>query len=582
MKKCVLIFCAFFLLATSSPAQKVMLEGYVFEDGTQNYLSGVNLSFYDDSTGLLISTLTSEKDGYFNLEIDQNKEWRIKASKEFFKTAVLEFESKSEKKSFVRMSMSREEGYLLTVDLIQPRDSINGVLKKVYGAELSVVNNTLGIEVVDIPVLTSSIFSVPMVKGNHYTIMIRKENFLKKRIQSYVDIDGCVLCFEGIDRVKLVPNDSVYQSLSMGTLFTDVELLPLFKGQTIDLNKVRFSKGNSLLSLEAKAGLQELAEILEDNPEIVVEIASHSAARGNEEANLKLTQIRADLMVEFLTNDLGIGSDRVFGVGYGGTQVRNRCKRGVNCSDSEHDENRRTVARIIDVESEDSVDENNHNEIVLKEDLPIPSEEPKDVIADNKIELDSVDVNQGLAFSEETEIGEQIDSLDQLKLRQKKEAIVEIVESAVALKKPVSGTNSDVLEIIDLEEKMEKEATDTVTLDNNDVSKLDSILQDTLEAVEFQDVGSDDLGEAVSPFDDFSGFSIVIHFSNFPIPANHEIYKDFGEVESYITREKNVLYLLGTYATFEVAEAYLTDQVKPKIPGAYIVRFVNGKKIKVK
>ncbi len=231
MKKCVLIYCLFVIALPWCVAQTALIEGYVFEDGTQNYLSSVNLEIYDDSTGLILDQVVSESDGYFSLEVDKNSGFRIIADKAYFKGEILNFSTQSEEKVFIRLGMKRQEGYLLTVNIARPRDSINASLQRIYGAGLSIYNNTLDSQEVSIDRLTSTRFVTSLVKKNHYTILIEKEDYLTKRIEAFVNVAGCVLCFEGIDKVRLLPNDSIKQGLSMGFLSADVDLIPVFKGE---------------------------------------------------------------------------------------------------------------------------------------------------------------------------------------------------------------------------------------------------------------------------------------------------------------------------------------------------------------
>src|SRR5690606_27985173 len=63
--------------------------------------------------------------------------------------------------------------------------------------------------------------------------------------------------------------------------------------------------------------------------------------------NLDLSQRRANSAKNYLVNR-GIASDRIEAVGYGETQILNHCTNGVNCSEAEHQLNRRTEFKIIE------------------------------------------------------------------------------------------------------------------------------------------------------------------------------------------------------------------------------------------
>jgi len=70
-------------------------------------------------------------------------------------------------------------------------------------------------------------------------------------------------------------------------------------------------------------------------------------SRGNDDYNLKLSQRRADAAVNYLVSK-GISRSRLVAKGYGETRLLNHCGNGVNCSEEQHQENRRTEIKIID------------------------------------------------------------------------------------------------------------------------------------------------------------------------------------------------------------------------------------------
>ncbi|MFN8264031.1 MAG: OmpA family protein, partial [Chitinophagales bacterium] len=73
---------------------------------------------------------------------------------------------------------------------------------------------------------------------------------------------------------------------------------------------------------------------------------SHTDARAPYEYNIKLSQRRAQSVVDWLIAR-GISKSRLKPKGYGETMPRNGCSDGVPCSEYEHQRNRRTEFRII-------------------------------------------------------------------------------------------------------------------------------------------------------------------------------------------------------------------------------------------
>jgi peptidoglycan-associated lipoprotein len=97
---------------------------------------------------------------------------------------------------------------------------------------------------------------------------------------------------------------------------------------------------------EAKVVLDSLASILKNNPTIVIELASHTDSRAPADYNLELSKKRAQSCVNYLVQK-GITKDRMVPVGYGETKLVNDCSDDVDCTEEEHQQNRRTTVRVL-------------------------------------------------------------------------------------------------------------------------------------------------------------------------------------------------------------------------------------------
>ncbi|WP_289053450.1 OmpA family protein [Carboxylicivirga marina] len=108
-------------------------------------------------------------------------------------------------------------------------------------------------------------------------------------------------------------------------------------------------EGNEITK-EGLAVLDELAVYLLQNPNIVVKLNGHTEAKGNRYNNLNVSQDMADKAEQIMITK-GINDDQMIPRGYGERYLKNKCKRGVYCSDSEHLINRRieiVVWRILE------------------------------------------------------------------------------------------------------------------------------------------------------------------------------------------------------------------------------------------
>lgn len=97
---------------------------------------------------------------------------------------------------------------------------------------------------------------------------------------------------------------------------------------------------------ESKKVLDSLTTILNKNPTLVIELASHTDSRAPQDYNLELSKKRAKSCVDYLITK-GIANERLIPVGYGETKLVNDCADGVECSDEEHQQNRRTTFRVL-------------------------------------------------------------------------------------------------------------------------------------------------------------------------------------------------------------------------------------------
>ena len=109
---------------------------------------------------------------------------------------------------------------------------------------------------------------------------------------------------------------------------------------------IYYDFNRATIRAEAREDLDKLYATLTDNPEIIVEIGSHTDARGSTAYNERLSQRRAEAVVRYL-EQRGIGRDRLVARGYGESKPVNNCNNNVPCSEREHQFNRRTEFRVL-------------------------------------------------------------------------------------------------------------------------------------------------------------------------------------------------------------------------------------------
>ncbi|MBR8706586.1 OmpA family protein [Bacteroides pyogenes] len=116
--------------------------------------------------------------------------------------------------------------------------------------------------------------------------------------------------------------------------------------KALRLDNIHYDTGKADIRPDARPDLDRLVQFLKDNPEVKVELSSHTDSRADADYNLKLSQRRADEAKKYIVSK-GISDNRIVAVGYGETRLLNRCVDGVECSEEEHQLNRRTEIKMI-------------------------------------------------------------------------------------------------------------------------------------------------------------------------------------------------------------------------------------------
>lgn len=155
-----------------------------------------------------------------------------------------------------------------------------------------------------------------------------------KGIVSVIDLDNGVevapkfLREDGTFDFNLI-NKRNYLLIIQGDEFFRIEELFFLNGD-MEINKVaepieskiafeslEFENGKANILPAMHADLDKLANFLIDHPELKLKISGHTDSAGKEEANLKLSQARADAIKKYLAQEFKIDAARITAIGYG-------------------------------------------------------------------------------------------------------------------------------------------------------------------------------------------------------------------------------------------------------------------------
>jgi peptidoglycan-associated lipoprotein len=124
----------------------------------------------------------------------------------------------------------------------------------------------------------------------------------------------------------------------------EIVLDKIYKNREIVLENIYYDYDRAEIRPDAEPTLNKLAETLVQNPQIKIQLGSHTDCRGNDRYNQELSQRRAQSAVNFLIAK-GIDPARLSAMGYGEVSPVASCVCQ-SCNETEHQMNRRTTFRI--------------------------------------------------------------------------------------------------------------------------------------------------------------------------------------------------------------------------------------------
>ncbi len=227
-------------------------------------------------------------------------------------------------------------GDVLKKILKDPSDPNSPVLdyKPVKNAkvELVVYDKLSGMDGVPIVVNTddNGKFHYELEPDTDYKVKASKPGFLNKEQEVTTrELEGKI-------------NLSVVLTIQMelDTLIEDVDLV---------LENIYYDYDDWKILPTAAQTLDKLVkDVIKPNPDIKVEIGSHTDARGSASYNEKLSQRRAESCVKYIASR-GIDRKRLVAKGYGESTLLNECTdaKANECTEEQHARNRRTTFRVL-------------------------------------------------------------------------------------------------------------------------------------------------------------------------------------------------------------------------------------------
>lgn len=148
-------------------------------------------------------------------------------------------------------------------------------------------------------------------------------------------------------RIMIIGDELEYNTLEIpvlkeGERYETMELEIMYEAaKNYTLNKLQFDTGKATLKTVSFPILDNIAELLLLKPTMKIEIAGHTDSDGDDDANLILSQQRADAVKQYLIKK-GIAANRMTAQGYG--EMRPTAD---NATATGKQQNRRTEIRVL-------------------------------------------------------------------------------------------------------------------------------------------------------------------------------------------------------------------------------------------
>jgi len=347
--------------------ETITVTGKVYDQISGTPLNQALVTVFDDMMIASLAQTETDAEGAYTLTVPKVSRYQVLAEKPtYFDQDVVITHLNGILSA--DLGMSRKPGYVFDITIFDKAYEHNPI-NTLRDCKIEIYNNTTQQQELTIERLPKSAFNFSFAEGNHYTMLVRKPGYLNRRVEVYVNVNGCILCVDGMgikepDVVQIMTHDN-----EIGHFLGTVDLDSIQVGKRFQLNNIYYDFAKWAIRPEAANVLDKLAVFLKDNPGITVELGSHTDARGSDDYNLSLSDKRAKSAVDYLVASQSIDFEKITSKGYGETQLTNRCDDGQSCSDTEHQLNRRTEIKITGILDQDPLWRRSLKEIIEDKNL---------------------------------------------------------------------------------------------------------------------------------------------------------------------------------------------------------------------
>jgi len=315
------------------------IEG-VTKDKKGNILANTEVKLFDEK-GEVIETVTTTEDGAFSFCVDENKKYTLTGKKEKYFDGKNTADTHTDKEVVkADLILEKDPGLSLMVLVVDKKTG-----QPIEGATIKLLNNMKGVEE-SIVTPASGDFVKPL-----------KENKLNDRISYNLVVEKDGYLAKTLTYNKLLDHEGQYQiKIELDKMDVGMDL-----SKFIEINPIYFDYNKYYIRPDAAKELDKIVKVMNENPGMYVELGSHTDCRGSKKYNEKLSDRRAKASAKYIKERI-TNPERIYGKGYGESMLINHCacegRVKSNCTEEEHQANRRTEFRITKIDNNIKVKNN--------------------------------------------------------------------------------------------------------------------------------------------------------------------------------------------------------------------------------
>lgn len=317
--------------------RNLILEGLITDARSKLILPNSEVVLVDGE-GNVLQTTKSDGRGFYSFTLEPDMDYQVMAAKEKY------FQNKS---SFSTANLDPEVS-VIHKDLPLDQDPGLGLYALVTSSKTK--EPLQGVRMTITDKITGKIFYQGLTPATGdllrsivdqkvgefiaYEIKLQKDGFFPKVVEYKTQIEkpGIISLHEALEG-----------SMDMDPLVSDLKDL-------IQINDIRFDLNKDVIRPDAAKELDKIVAIMNKYPQMEIELGSHTDCRATIKYNENLSARRAKSSAAYIKARI-TNPERIYGKGYGESRLLNGCACEGNvksdCSEEEHEKNRRTEFKVI-------------------------------------------------------------------------------------------------------------------------------------------------------------------------------------------------------------------------------------------